>query len=288
MIINNQFIHKEQLASVEAGVVMADKPGDVILRAEYLIKEHLIEVCLNEEPVIRLVCTPNRLPELVIGRLATEGLIKDGTVVDSLYICENGGRARIYLKQGEEPVRGNAQLYTEPSCCTENKLIGSFMQLGKMQKLDYAEYSEKSILELIAKFYDNSSLHRKTGGTHSCYLSYQGSYREVFEDIGRHNALDKAVGYAIINGFNLNECMLFTTGRVPVDMVKKVIIAKIPVLVSKAVPTAEAVELARQFNLTLICRAWDDSYEIFSSPFRDRLQKNTYIEIERKEVNDRA
>ena len=53
------------------------------------------------------------------------------------------------------------------------------------------------------------------------------------EDIGRHNAVDKAVGYAVLNDIPLSGCMIFTSGRVPVDMVEKVIVAGIPVLVSK-------------------------------------------------------
>ena len=57
--------------------------------------------------------------------------------------------------------------------------------------------------------------------------------------------------------------MLFTSGRVPVDMVQKVISAGIPVLVSKSVPTAESVELAREYGLNLVCRAWPDKCEIY-------------------------
>ena len=84
------------------------------------------------------------------------------------------------------------------------------------------------------------------------------------EDIGRHNAVDKAVGYAVLNDIPLSECMIFTSGRVPVDMVEKVIVAGIPVLVSKSVPTAESVELAEECNLKLICKAWPDQCEIFA------------------------
>lgn len=83
------------------------------------------------------------------------------------------------------------------------------------------------------------------------------------EDIGRHNALDKCIGYALLEQLDLSECILFTTGRVPTDMVQKVIAAGIPVLASKAVPTDQAIELAKKYHLNLICRAWPDRMEIY-------------------------
>ena len=83
------------------------------------------------------------------------------------------------------------------------------------------------------------------------------------EDIGRHNALDKCIGYALLEQLELSECILFTTGRVPTDMVQKVIAAGIPVLASKAVPTDQAIELAKKYRLNLICRAWPDRIEIY-------------------------
>jgi FdhD protein len=76
--------------------------------------------------------------------------------------------------------------------------------------------------------------------------------------------MDKAIGYALINGIPLNECILYTTGRVPTDMVKKAIMAGVPVLVSKAVPTDAAIKMAKEHSLTLICKAWPDKFEIFA------------------------
>lgn len=72
------------------------------------------------------------------------------------------------------------------------------------------------------------------------------------EDIGRHNALDKAIGYGIRNGLDLKNAVLFTSGWIPTDMVMKTVLAGIPVLAGRSVPTKEAVELARKYRLTLI------------------------------------
>ena len=85
-----------------------------------------------------------------------------------------------------------------------------------------------------------------------------------FEDISRHNALDKAVGHMLLTAADPAGCILYTTGRVPADMVQKAVMAGVPVLVSKSVPTDAAVELAEEYRLQLLCKAWPDSYTVTS------------------------
>lgn len=262
MTINNRFAEPPQTARANVRVVRADKTESV--SASELIKEHFVEISINERPAVRLMCTPNRLAELVLGRIVTEGLIKDCGDVESVYICETGTAAKVYLREGVELLEEDGGLYTEPTCCTQNKPLGSFRGGKGLEPLPCAAYLEKHIFALAERFHENASLHRQTSGTHGCYLLHRGVYQGVFEDIGRHNALDKAVGYALMNGLAFRDCILFTTGRVPVDMVRKAIMAGIPVLVSKSVPTADAVEMAKRYHLTLICKAWRDSYEVYN------------------------
>lgn len=262
MIINNRFIEAGQTASVKIKAVSAS--GTVDERERSLIREHSVTVYVNEKPLLQLVCTPNMLSELVLGRLVTEGLIEKSDDVESLSVCESGSRARIYLREGLKIAVSENELQTEPTCCTDNRILRGFQPLKTPKVLTALAYSKEEIFSLIGKFAENASLHKKTTGTHSCYLSYKGEYQGVFEDIGRHNALDKAIGYALVNGLEFAHCILFTTGRVPVDMARKVITAGVPVFVSKSVPTAEAAALAKQYQLTLICRAWPDSYEVYN------------------------
>lgn len=265
MTIDNHFTDAEQTLPVEARAVRPD--GTVGVAGGELLREHIIEVLINEKPALRITCTPNRLAELVLGRMVTEGFIEGCEDVECLYICESGNRAKVYLRQGMDLASGEDIPdipQAEPTCCTDNKVLAGFKAVRELRPLPYASYSDESIFALIQKFNENASLHKRTKGTHSCFLSCGGEYQGVFEDIGRHNALDKAVGYARINHLDSRDCILFTTGRVPVDMVRKAILAGIPVLVSKAVPTVEAVELARRCHLTLICRAWPDSYEVYN------------------------
>jgi formate dehydrogenase accessory protein FdhD len=136
----------------------------------------------------------------------------------------------------------------------------------KIDKLTKTTPDTKTVFELISLFRNDGTLHRSTGGTHRCiiYLCGDTPVHCSFEDISRHNAVDKAVGHAVVKGYDLSHCILFTSGRVPVDMAEKVIAAKIPVLISKSVPTAASVKLAKEYGLTLICKAWQDSFELFS------------------------
>lgn len=120
------------------------------------------------------------------------------------------------------------------------------------------------VFSLAEHFQKDSSLHRNTSGTHSCYIRFGNGEILSFEDIGRHNALDKAVGAMLLKNEDPARCILYTTGRVAEDMAKKAIASGIPVLISKAVPTEAAVILAKESHLKLICRAWPDSYDEYT------------------------
>ena len=110
---------------------------------------------------------------------------------------------------------------------------------------------------------EDMPLYAATHGTHSCLLMHKGEILRRAEDIGRHNALDKVLGWALMQGIPLEECIVYTSGRIPVDMVMKVIRAGVPVLASKAMPTRESVLLAEEFGLSLIGAARKDSMVVF-------------------------
>lgn len=213
-----------------------------------IISEHSMEVYINEALAMKLVCTPSNLAELVVGRLISEGYAKSVDDMESIYICNTGKSARVFLKTS-----ANTRL---PD--SQQKSNGQ-----RLEKLQKAHWKSEWIFKLANECASGSVIYKSTQSTHACYLCVDGEIIFSAEDIGRHNALDKTIGYAAMHDINRESCILFTTGRVPTDMIKKVITARIPILVAKAVPTDAAVEMARAYDLTLICKAYPDRYEIF-------------------------
>lgn len=233
MEICGEFCRNGLAKEQEYKKIMPD--GQNGLEKDSVITEHQIEIIVNEELAINVVCTPEHLPELVLGRLLSEGIIGGAGDVEYLYFCESGHRAKVYLKNfsGGRPGSG-------------------------LNRLPAVSYQISWVFQLAEYFAQGSPLHQKTVGTHSCILAVEGEILCRMEDIGRHNALDKVLGYALRQEVALNHAMVYTSGRVPVDMVTKVIRAGVPVLVSKAVPTLQSVAMARRYGLTLITSARPD------------------------------
>lgn len=225
-----------------------------------VLKEHVLTVLVNETPAFRLVCTKSDLRELITGRLYTEGLIEKAEDIHKIYFCRSMEEASVFLNY-EPRLEGNKE--AEPSCCAGNIAYLSRFGGRPLKNLNSVKPDPSGVFQLADRFFEGTRLHRLTQGTHSCFLEREGELLYSCEDIGRHNAVDKAVGYGVLNGVLFDECMLFTSGRIPVDMVQKVIAAGIPVLVTKSVPTAESIALSKQYGLTLIGRAHRDSYEVY-------------------------
>lgn len=225
-----------------------------------VIIEHNINVYVNECLTMRLVCSKDNLPYLIIGRLVSEGIIKTADDIELIKICEKGYEARVILKGNEPLVRSVDESL---SCCSDNKVFyrGRNEQLEKLRPVEPDIERVFSAIDCLTK---DMEVHKRTGGTHSAFLFLDNNMVFSCEDIGRHNAVDKAVGYMKQQGIKEQDCLIFTTGRVPVDMARKVIAAGIPVLVSKAVPTLDAINMAKEYGLKLICRAWPDSFEEYT------------------------
>ncbi len=208
-----------------------------------LLREHKLSITVNEQYMMSLICTDQYLNELVMGRLLTDGFIESAEDVNKILFGKDKTEARVSLNNDiKNPVKERRP----------------FIELPK------PDYKPEWILSMAERFEQGTALHDMTACTHSCILARRGEILFICEDIGRHNAVDKAVGYGLSLGIRLSECILYTSGRVPVDMAEKSIAAGIPILASKSVPTAETVDLARKYGLVLIGNAHSDSMKVFN------------------------
>lgn len=205
--------------------------------------EHEIAVFVNGCLTMRLVCSPELLPELVLGRLYTEGIIRGTEDVEHIRISRHGSCAEVVLFRDG------------PAAAEEQGLNGRTIQEAELRPVESRDWKREWVYTLAERFELGMPVYGETHGTHSCFLAQEGTLLYCCEDLGRHNALDKMVGCALRDGVDLRRTMVYTSGRIPTDMVIKTVRAGIPVLISKTVPTDRAVEAAKKYNLTLICTA---------------------------------
>ena len=220
---------------------LVHRDGSVESKPQLLQSEFALTAVLNNIETKTFVCSPCNIKELVVGWLKTQGLIDSFDSIRSFEI---------------EPFASKASINFSPS-----------EQNGAVRAVKPVEWDPQAIFGMCDEFFIDSPAHRITYGIHSCYLyDPNGKLACRHEDLGRHNAFDKAIGDGLINGIDLSRSTIFSSGRMPTDMALKAIRAGVPTLVTKAVPTNETIDLARRCNLTLICSAHKDSMVVYNDP----------------------
>ena len=230
-----------------------------------VIIEHKVNIHVDGEFYISLMCLPQDTIELAVGFLFSEGIISsfsdiktiESTCADDIYVSTASGSTNAE-RGGRIIVPG----FTQGSVKT------SFFDNENLPHIDSRrEIRSNEITEMAARFNKKSELFLETGAVHSCLLISEGE--ELFyEDIGRHNALDKTIGMALMTGMQTKNGALMTSGRVSSEMLVKAARVGIPIIISTSAPTSMAVRIAAEMNMTLIGFARGNRFNVYSGDFR--------------------
>lgn len=220
--------------------------------------ESTIELFINKIPIASILSTPEMLKELAIGYLICEGLVKNPDSIRNFEI--DGNRIYAGIEQSE-----HLELWRElrSSGCVgvrweenENILINSDTKFNA--------YSIEKSLGFL-----ESDIYRETHGTHAaCLINVRGECVAKAIDVGRHNAFDKVVGYAYLNGIDVREHFIISTGRQSAGMVLKAARAGIPLVATKTAPLNSGIDAAQRSGVCLVCFVSNDRISVFSHPER--------------------
>lgn len=219
---------------------------------------------INDRELLKIMVTPVKLREFAIGFLAGAGLIEKMEDIKTELVGEK--KAILYFELNRDVFAENltATAYLNPGC--GGGVSFKALKLPKIKSVN--KFKLKDLLQSMKDVLKSAELYKSSGGFHTAGLSVNGEMMFVFEDIGRHNAVDKVIGAGFIKGVDFSNSVLISTGRITLEAVAKASRLNIPVLVSRSSSTNLAVSLAEKQCVTLIGYARGDKARIYAGKER--------------------
>jgi FdhD protein len=215
---------------------------------------------MEQRQVAVTMRTPGNDFELAAGFLHTEGLVAATGDVRSVRYCSVPREEQQYnvvtvdLARPYDADLLQRNFYTTSSCgiCGKASLDSISVRCGPVA--DGLTVSEEVVVELPGRLRAAQRLFDRTGGLHAAGLfDAEGRLLELREDVGRHNAVDKLVGHALLAGaLPLSERVLMVSGRLSFEIVQKAAVAGIPIVCAVSAPSSLAVDAGRRFGMTLV------------------------------------
>jgi FdhD protein len=230
-----------------------------------VVREAPWTINVNGQELVTLLCTPDKLNFLVLGFLASEGLIEGLDDVLLLQVCEDQEGVIDVTLNGQRPsppghpllLSGCGRGITFDDLSASQPTIQSSLQVSASQ-----------IIQLMRELRHQSLIHRAAGGTHASALSDGERLLVVAEDVGRHNTLDKIRGECLFHSIPTKDRLLLTTGRISSEMVGKAAKMEVPIVASRSTPTDLAVRLARDWEMTVVGYVRGGKMNLYSRPDR--------------------
>ena len=234
-----------------------------------VIGEISLKIFINGVEYASLLCLNQLTEELALGFLYSEGVIDTIDDVASISYNERLFAVMVNLVSGKSVEKCESLRSVTSGCGKCFTYINPLKQDKFIALSGQNQFSLPDIIQFMKDFIRRSEIYKTVGGVHS--VLFQHDDFSVFnEDIGRHNCFDKIAGVLLRNRKMdlIGSGKLFVSGRVSSEIITKVIRMGAPVLVSRSTPTSAAVNLARQYNVTLLGYVRNNSGYVYSGEER--------------------
>ena len=259
--------------------ISIEEPVEIIIK--YKDKEIWVEKTISVT-----MRTPGDDEDLVRGFLFNEKIIEKIDYIEKIelagkpteqYDIKNKIIVTINNSDNIDVDKIKRNFLTNSSCGVCGKSSLDALEIIKKDKIlkSNPKISKEVLMSSPKKLRQNQSEFSKTGGIHASGLfTAQGDIVAIKEDVGRHNALDKLIGYSLKENLLDNTSQfLACSGRLNFDLVQKALMANIGILIGVGAPTSLAIDLANKFDMTLVGFVKEDSFNIYSN--KDRIIINT-------------
>jgi len=269
--------------SVDLTQVTEWNDGSAVRKDDFLAAEEPLEIRIGENPLSVTMRTPGHDVELAAGFLFTEGLVQRReqiVALENVTSNDDGKRGNVVRAELSSEAlpdfdKLRRHFFAASSCgiCGKASIDAVRSRLLRTPNPDF-RVAPNLIVRLPEALRSAQDVFERTGGLHAAALfDAEGKLLIVREDIGRHNAVDKVVGWALLNGLiPLSDCVLLVSGRGGFEIIQKAIVAGIPVVASVSAPSSLAVQLARELRLTLIGFLRGNRFVVYAG--EDRVAKS--------------
>lgn len=247
--------------------------GELLELEDEIATEFPLTLKLDREEFATIVCTPTDLEDMVLGFLASEGIIRTAAELRSLHIDESRGIADVELVNKQNTAKDWVNKRFIGSCCGKSRqfYFHNDARTAKTIPTGSTTVTASECLELMRQLQQSSSEFQSTGGVHNAALCGPEGILITRTDIGRHNALDKIYGYCIRHQISLKGKMIAFSGRVSSEVLLKTAKIGAGLLLSKSAPTQLALQLADELGITVIGFIRGQSFNVYTHPERVKL-----------------
>ncbi|MCK0470435.1 formate dehydrogenase accessory sulfurtransferase FdhD [Halalkalibacter sp. APA_J-10(15)] len=258
--MNNDLNHQHAVIKYQHGAFQST--------TDAIVEEAPLTIYINQEEFATLLCSPTYLKELMIGFLASEGIIIAKKEVESMHIDDHKGAAYVTLVNKKVNMMQTTKRVFG-SCCGKSRqfYFQNDMKTAKTA-MSTLRITPDQCIALMETLQQQSEIFQKTGGVHNAALATPDHILLQRSDIGRHNALDKLYGHALIQQQSLANQVLVFSGRISSEILLKAAKMRISILLSKSAPTTLAIELAKDLNMTIVGFIREQSFNVYSHPER--------------------
>lgn len=264
-----------ELGGIGVGSILRRKAdGAVECVTDELTVEEPLEIRIGKHPLVVTMRTPGHDEELAAGFLLSEGIVRVREEVRKLVHCpltqSHGNILNVTLsahaKFTPESARRFGTISTSCGLCGKTSIEFIHQHFPVIDSGRKVRIEESQLLGLPQRLREAQENFSRTGGIHAAAIfHFRGDLVILREDIGRHNAVDKAIGHAFLNNLlPLNEHVLMVSGRLSLEIVQKALAAGIPIMASVSAPSTLAVNFARANGQTLIGFLRPPTFNIYS------------------------